>query len=146
MCNSLLTGGRISGIFVQFLHSKKKSVPIVQTPIMPKSHYAKNILSYYVENTLLGLSQEGRSWVKKISYYFLQNRKNLPLWQKYGTSKFGVITESHTKYRGINWPKTAIFNRYFQKYLYRSSQTCLKVRFYQVLHVSVSIMCLKLKS
>ena len=38
-------------------------------------------------------------------------------------------------------PKSTIFDQYFQKYLSLSVQTCLKVRFYQVLHVSVSFMC-----
>ena len=42
---------------------------------------------------------------------------------------------------GGKWPKTTISDQYFQKYLSLSVQTCLKVRFYQVLHVSVSSMC-----
>ena len=36
--------------------------------------------------------------------------------------------------------KTTILDQYFQEYLSLSVQTCLKVRFYQVLHVSVSVM------
>ena len=41
----------------------------------------------------------------------------------------------------LEWPKMTILDQYFQKYLSLSVQTCLKVRFYQVLHVSVSFMC-----
>ena len=66
--------------------------------------------------------------------------QNLRLWQKYDTSKFRDIGQSHTKYRGIKWPKTFFF-QYFQKCLSLSVQTCPKVRFYQVLHVSVSFVC-----
>ena len=62
--------------------------------------------------------------------------QNLRLWRKYGTSKFGGITQSHTKYRGLN-------DQYFKSL---SVQTCLKVRFYQVLHVSVSFMCRNVES
>ena len=43
--------------------------------------------------------------------------QNLRLWRKYGASKFGGINESHTKYRGVKWRKTAILDQYFQKYL-----------------------------
>ena len=37
--------------------------------------------------------------------------QNLCLWQKYGLSKFGGVAHSHTKYRGIKWPKTAILDQ-----------------------------------
>ena len=92
--------------------------------------------------------QEGRSGVKKTSLAYIKVQpvielllftelQNLRFWRKYGLSKFGGVAHSHTKYRGIKWPKSAIFDQYFQKYLSLSVQTCLKVRFYQVLHVSV---------
>ena len=67
--------------------------------------------------------------------------QNLSLWRKYDASKFGSISQSHTKYRGIKWPKTAILGPYFQRYLSLSVQTCPKVRFYHFLHVSVSFVC-----
>ena len=96
--------------------------------------------------------ERGGSGVKKTSLAYIKVQpvmelllftelQNLRLWRKYGASKFGGITQSHTKYRGVKWPKTAILDQYFQKYLSLSVQTCLKVRFYQVLHVSVSFMC-----
>ena len=99
------------------------------------------------------LKARGGVWgVKKTSLAYIKDQpvmelllftelKNLRLWRKYGASKFGGITQSHTKYRGVIWPKTTILDQYFQKYLSLSVQTCLKVRFYQVLHVSVGFMC-----
>ena len=104
----------------------------------------------YQYNHLISL-RRGGSGVKKISLAYIKVQpvmelqlfmelQNLCLWRKYGASKFGGITQSYTKYRGVKWPKTTILDQYFQKYLSLTVQTCLNVRFYHVLHVSVSFM------
>ena len=113
-------------------------------------HYKNNFTFSHL--LIRRLRREGGSGVKKTSLAYIKVQpvmelllftelQNLRLWRKYGASKFGGITQSHTKYRGVKWPKTTILDQYFQKYLSLSVQTCLKVRFYQVLHVSVSFMC-----
>ena len=100
----------------------------------------------------IALRREGGPGSKKTSLAYIKVQpvielllftelQNLRLWRKYGLSNFGGVAHSHTKYRGRKWPKAAIFDQYFQKYLSHNVQTCLKVRFYQVLHVSVSFMC-----
>ena len=72
---------------------------------------------------------------------FFTALKNLRLCLKYNASKFGGIVQSHTKYRELKWPKTALFDQYFQKYLSVSVQTFPKVRFYQVLLASICFTC-----
>ena len=55
--------------------------------------------------------------------------QNLNLRRKYDASKFGgYCSDPYKKYKILS---------IFSKYLSLSVQTCLKVRFYQVLHVSV---------
>ena len=86
------------------------------------------------------LRREGGSGVKKTSLAYIKVQpvmelllftelQNLRLWPKYGASKFGGITQSHTKYRGVKWPKTAILDQYFQKYLSLSVQTWICLHF-----------------
>ena len=112
------------------------------------------LISFYICRSILNVKFKARggSRVKKTSLAYIKvqpvmelllftESQNLRLWRKYGASKFRGITQSHTKYKGVKWPKTTILEQYFQKYLSLTVQTCLKVRFYQVLHVSVSFMC-----
>ena len=116
-----------------------------------KESYWVEFWLFWIFWVLVSFKARGASRVKKsLNYIKVQpvmelllfmESQNLRLWRKYGASKFGGITQSHTKYRGVKWPKTTILDQYFQKYLSLSVQTCLKVRFYQVLHVSVSFMC-----
>ena len=67
--------------------------------------------------------------------------QNLRLWGKYGASKFEGITQSHTKYRGGKMTKNDHFRSIFSKLLVSYCPNLPKIRFYQVLHVSVSFMC-----
>ena len=74
---------------------------------------------------LITLSREGGPG-SKISLVYIKvqpvmklllftESQNLRLWRIYGATKFGAIAQSHTKYRRLKWPKTAIFEQYFQK-------------------------------
>ena len=101
-------------------------------------------LMFKVRGRGLGVKKTSLAYIKVqlvIELLLFTESQNLRLWRKYGLSKFEGVANPHTKYKGIKWPKAAIFDQYFQKYLSLSVQTCLKVRFYQVLHVSVSFMC-----
>ena len=120
---------------------------IVHNGMTPCLQFVEGIL-IFSRLLISWLKQEGESGVKKSSLAYIKvqpvielllftESQNLRLWRKYGLSNFGGVAHSHTKYRGIKWPKLAIFDQYFQKYLFLSVQTCIKVRFYQFLHISV---------
>ena len=81
------------------------------------------------------ISKSNLSW----SYYFLRNCKIFVYDKNMGRQSLGVLL-SPIQNIGANWPKSAFLNQYFQKYLFLSVQTCLKDRFCQVLHASVSFM------
>ena len=123
---------------------------VVRNDSVPWEEFLESILKF--PHLLIRGLARGGSGVKKRSLASIKvqhvmesllfmESQNLRLWRKYDASKFGGIGNSHTKYRGIKWPKAAIFDQYFLEYLSLSDQTCPKVRFYQVLHVSVSFVC-----
>ena len=72
-------------------------------------------------------SKSNQSW----SYHFLRNRKFFVYDKNIARQSSAVLQNI---IQGDKMTNTAIFDQYFQKYQYLSVQTCLKVRFYQVLH------------
>ena len=78
------------------------------------------------------ISKSNLSW----SHYFLRNCKIFVYDEKMARQSSGILLGP---IQNIGSKMTE--NDHFRSIFSKTVQTCLKVRFYQVLHVSVSLMC-----